>query len=296
MTIREKCISLFLMDGAVNGRIKCTLANWTGVAYKIPRTEMDKCKTREDLKQSGVYFLFGKLDPNEEDVVYIGKAGVRKNGEGVLARLYEHKGNPQKNYWNEAVVFTTSNNSFGETEIGYLEHCFAKLAIAAGRYKVANQCEPTRGNTSEEKESELKEFIDYALMIMGILGHKVFISQDDVPVAVSHAPAAVSSEPVLRLATAKADATGKRTSDGFVVFKGSKLAPAPTPSCPDIMEALRKKHAGRIDGNCFLLEDTLFSSPSAAAGFVTYASANGRTMWQTEDGRTLKDLEGDDLI
>lgn len=39
---RGKSINLFLMDGDANGRIKCTLANWTGVAYKIPRTELDK--------------------------------------------------------------------------------------------------------------------------------------------------------------------------------------------------------------------------------------------------------------
>jgi len=41
------------MDGDPNGRIKCTLANLTGVAYKIPRTELDKCKGRDDLSQSG---------------------------------------------------------------------------------------------------------------------------------------------------------------------------------------------------------------------------------------------------
>ena len=33
-----KNFNLFLMDGEATGRIKCTLANWTGIAYKIPRT------------------------------------------------------------------------------------------------------------------------------------------------------------------------------------------------------------------------------------------------------------------
>lgn len=62
MAARGKSINLFLMDGEASGRIKCTLANWTGIAYKIPRTELDKCKERDDLKQSGVYFLFGASD------------------------------------------------------------------------------------------------------------------------------------------------------------------------------------------------------------------------------------------
>ena len=49
------------MDGEVTGRIKCTLSNWTGVAYKIPRSHLDKCKDRQDLKQSGVYFFSGRM-------------------------------------------------------------------------------------------------------------------------------------------------------------------------------------------------------------------------------------------
>ena len=30
------------------------------------------------------------------------------------------------------------------------------------------------GNITEEKESEMEEFIDYAKVVMGTLGHKVF--------------------------------------------------------------------------------------------------------------------------
>ena len=160
MATRGKSINLFLMDGDASGRIKCTLANWTGVAYKIPRTELDKCKERNDLKQSGVYFLFGTSDETGNGVVYIGQAGARKNGEGILNRLMEHKRNPEKDYWTEAIFFTTSNNSLGPTEISYLENRFCNLAIAANRYDVKNGNDPTQGNITEEKESEMEEFID----------------------------------------------------------------------------------------------------------------------------------------
>lgn len=111
MAVRGKSINLFLMDGDASGRMKCTLANWTGVAYKIPRTELEKCKERDDLKQSGVYFLFGTSDETGKGVVYIGQAGARKNGEGILNRLQEHKRNPDKDYWTEAIVFTTQRAS-----------------------------------------------------------------------------------------------------------------------------------------------------------------------------------------
>ena len=174
MAIRGKNIQLFLMDGDASGRIKCTLANWTGVAFKIPRTELDRCKDRDDLKQSGVYFLFGTSDETGKGVVYIGQAGARKNGEGILNRLQEHKRNPEKDYWTEAVVFTTSNNSLGATEISYLENRFCNMAISAKRYDVKNGNDPNPGTITEEKESEMEEFIDYAKVIMGTLGHKLF--------------------------------------------------------------------------------------------------------------------------
>ncbi len=161
------------MDRKSSGRVKYTLSNWNGLAYKIPRTELEKCKNRNDLKQSGVYFLFGASDNVEKPVVYIGQAGMRKNGEGILKRLREHNRNPEKNYWDIAVIFTTSNNSFGPTEISYLENRFCNLIRATARYEVKNGNEPTPGNITEEKESEMEEYIDNAKLILETIGYKI---------------------------------------------------------------------------------------------------------------------------
>ena len=122
---RSNTLKLFLMDGEPSGRIKCSLANWTGIAYKIPRTALDKCKDLDILKQSGVYFLFG-TDKSDNAVVYIGQAGVRKNGKGLLLRVQEIHNSVD--YWTEAVMFTTTNNSFGPTEISYLDAMLLKTA------------------------------------------------------------------------------------------------------------------------------------------------------------------------
>ena len=70
MKTKGKSINLFLMDGDSSGRIKCTIANWTGVVYKIPRTDLDKCKDRADLKQGGVYLLFG-TDEKTDRLLFI---------------------------------------------------------------------------------------------------------------------------------------------------------------------------------------------------------------------------------
>lgn len=297
MKTRGKSIQLFLMDGEASGRIKCTLANWTGVAFKIPRTELDKCKDRDDLKQSGVYFLFGTSDETGKGVVYIGQAGARKNGEGILNRLQEHKRNPEKDYWTEAIVFTTSNNSLGATEISYLENRFCNMALAANRYEVRNGNDPTPGNITEEKESEMEEFIDYAKVIMGTLGHKLFELLGKPVVNVSESNNnndAVQGAVALHLARnikkiGRIEADGVQTTEGFVVLQGSHIASVDDNTIPAVIKERRKK--ANIDENGILQEDMLFTSPSYAAMFVIGKSANGLTSWKTSDGKTLKSLE-----
>ena len=78
MVQRGKNVNVFLIDGRATGRIKCTLANWTGVAYKIPRTDIERSEDIELLNKSGVYFLFGTDDEDVSPSVYIGQARARK--------------------------------------------------------------------------------------------------------------------------------------------------------------------------------------------------------------------------
>lgn len=283
------------MDGDAGGRIKCTLANWTGIAFKIPRTELEKCKARDDLKQSGVYFLFGTSDETGKGVVYIGQAGARKNGEGILNRLQEHKRNPEKDYWTEAIAFTTSNNSLGATEISYLENRFCNMAKEAKRYDVKNENDPTSGNITEEKESEMEEFIDYAKVIMGTLGHKVFEPVNSSIVKISSAQVDDTEQKNVALHLertikniGKIVADGVQTTEGFVVLQGSHISPIDDDTIPVVIKERRKK--AQLEKGV-LQEDILFTSPSYAAMFVIGKSANGLTSWRTADGRDLKSFE-----
>lgn len=293
MTKRGKSLNLFLIDGTPNGIIKCTLANWTGVAYKIPRTKLDELKDRNDLSQSGVYFLFGTSDQTDENIVYIGQAGIRKNGEGLLSRLIEHKRNPNKDYWTKAVVFTTSNNSFGPTEISYLENRFCNLAKEANRYIVKNEIEPSQGNITEEKESELEEFIDYAKIVMGALGHKLFEPLINKPKIGINEETPEELLLFLKRKSRKSskiiEASCKRTNEGFVVLLGSHIETIDSESIPPSIKERRQK--AKIDENGILQENILFRSPSYAAAFVIGGHVNGLTQWKTKDGRTLKEIE-----
>ena len=282
---RGKSINLFLMDGDVNGRIKCTLANWTGLAFKIPRTSLDQCKDRPELKQTGVYFLFGQDDQENQHFIYVGQAGVRKNGEGILTRLQEHNKNPKKDYWTEAIALTTSNDSMGPTEISYLEHRFYALAVAAGRYIVKNGNDPTPGNPTEEKISELEDFIDNARIIIGTLGHKAFEPLAATDLGADESPA----DQLLYCTQGKANATGKRTSDGFVVLAGSRISDTVTRSCPPFALKKREQLKNLVVGS-ILQSDVLFNTPSGASDFVCGSSTSGWVVWKTADGTPLKEL------
>ena len=296
MAMREKNINLFLMDGEPGGRIKATLANWTGVVYKIPRTELEKCKDRNDLTQSGVYFLFGTSDETSESVVYIGQAGIRKNGEGILYRLQEHKRNPEKDYWTEAVVFTTSNNSLGQTEISYLENRFCNLAIDANRYTVKNGNDPAPGNITEEKESELEAFIDYAKIVMGTLGHKIFEPVLQTQIEIPSDSTSPDTARIFTITRSGANARGALTSEGFVVLAGSTIRKNLVPSASNSIKALREKNKDIIDDNGIVLKDILFRTPSGASAFVLGAPSNGNVEWKTEGGKTLKEVESNDSV
>ena len=290
---RGKTIQLYLMDSVSKGLIKCTLANWTGIAYKIPRTELEKAKSIDYLKQSGVYFLFSTSDETQENIVYIGQAGTRKNGEGILNRLQEHKRNPDKDYWTEAVAFTTTNNTFGPTEISYLENQFTKLAIDSKRYIVKNSNEPSLGHVTEEKESKLEEYIDYAKIVIGALGYRIFEPIIESP-EVTTTVVSSTPEPLLSLILnqgkkEKIIAHGKQTNEGFVILKGSKIKSSTVKSVPT--KALKDRKRANLDDNFVLLEDMLFNSPSSAASFVTGYAINGKDAWKDEQGRSLNEIE-----
>ena len=284
------------MDGEVTGRIKCTLSNWTGLAYKVPRPYLEKCKDRQDLKQSGVYFLFGKNDDGDDEV-YIGQAGIRNNGEGVLFRVSEHL--KDEIYFSDAVMLTTQNNSFGPTEISYLENKFTNMAIDVDRYKVRNGNDPNPGNVTEEKESELEDFVEYSKMVLGVLGYKIFVPIVKKELKIENK---IDNDEILYLSTRTKksgkiiNAKCKRTSEGFVVLKDSMIEMIDSKSLPNSIKELRDKCKANneiIDGK--LTKNYLFNSPSYAAMFVLGMSRNGKTEWKMEDGTTLKELEEKEL-
>ena len=163
-----KTIKLFLIDGDANGRISCELSNWSGKAYKIPRTKIKDCTDREDLQNPGVYLLLGK-DEQGNELVYIGEAEL------ILTRLNSHLNS--KDFWNEVIVFLSKDGNLNKAHIKYLENRLHFIALEVKRYKVENSVIPTKSSLSESDRSEMEVFLENIKVLVSTLGHKIFDSK-----------------------------------------------------------------------------------------------------------------------
>lgn len=279
----SKTIKIFLIDGDPNGRMSCELSNWTGKAYKIPRINVKDCKDRHDIQNTGIYLLFGKNDDGAGQV-YIGEA------ESIFNRLNQHLSG--KEFWNETILFISKDNYLNKAHIKYIENRLYTLAKNANRYQVENSVVPTPSSISEMDIAEMEEFIANIKMLTSTLGHKVFEAKREIKSEQIETAFCIKN-------TKGTDAKGEPTSEGFVVFKGSKAAFQSTPS---ISESFRKLRLSLIDKGILrqrddfyeFTEDYIFSSPSTASSVVLGRSSNGLIDWKREDGRTLRDFEAAD--
>ena len=272
-----KSISLFLIDGTPDGVIACELSNWTGKGYKIPRNNLKDVSNRSDLKKPGVYFLIGH---NEDDkqTVYIGES------EDVFKRLYPHQ---EKDFWTEALVFISKDENLNKAHIKYLEFSLHDEAVEANRYKIFNSNVPTKPAISEAEIAVMSEFSTNLKLLVGALGFRIFEKLTK---------SLTSKQDKYRIDAARgAVATGIMTTEGFVVFKGSKIASTEVPSMP---ESFKKKRAQIISEKVVIdfefTQDYLFSSPSTAAAVVMGRSANGLKEWKLKDGSNLGENEQKD--
>lgn len=286
MNRRGRNLKIFLMDGSASGRWMCELSNWTGKAYKIPRTSYKKSIDREELRNPSVYFLFGYDDENGKPLVYIGET------EDAIQRLGDHIKNEKKDYWVEAIVFISKDDHLNKAHIKYLESRFYEIARDVDRYEVMNTTPPKRSTVSEAEQSEMEEFIDNAKLVVSALGHKVF----EPLIPVIETVQVVDDEAIsdyLYLKTNKGlSATGLVAPDGFIVLRDSTINNSfSEKSLSENIIKLRKQYLndGTVINNVFM-KDTLFSSPSAAADFIFGYSASGPRSWKNSKGKSLKEL------
>ena len=270
-----KSIRLFLIEGDTGGRWKCELSNWTGLAFKVPRTLISKCTDRPELQYTGVYFLIGKSD-DQSDNVYIGEA------EEVLKRLNQHISNDVWQDWTECIVFVSRDNELNKAQAKYLESSLYTLAMNAGRCRLVNMNKPTKSSLSEPDRAEMEEFLYNLRILLGAMGHRFLeppiTTEEEYKGTVFHMSGKNGY-----------DARGMPVSDGFVVLKGSRVSDTVSNSFKSTGYCkLRERLIAEgtiVDGR--FTKDYHFDSYSASSGVIQGWSSNGWVEWKTENGETL---------
>lgn len=204
----------------------------------------------------------------------------------MMTRLKQHL--KDENYWNECIAIISKDNVLNKAHVKFLEHKFYHLAQDAHRAVIVNGSDPTCSSISEYDEAMLEEFIDNAQLLVNTLGYKVFD-------AIALVSPAEEKGNVFHLSAARGDAhaQGGLVADGFVVFKGSKIASNTVPSMSNSLKKFRQKliAKGIVDSDFLFTNDYIFTSPSLAAAIVLGRSANGRIEWKTANQKTLNMLE-----
>lgn len=275
-------LKLFLPYGDAKRLRTGEISNWTGKAIAAPRTDLAELLNREEIENSGVYFLFG-TDPETGGLLaYIGEAEV------IRARLKQHKTN---DFWVSVVVFVSKDENLTKAHVRYLERRLIEEAKAIGRYRLEN-ANLTGAKLPESDREDMEVFLSRIKQMLPVLGSDLL-----TPITGSIKPKTKTQ--ILVCKNKGALAKGQRTETGFVVYKGSTAVSTERPSAEKqslfVVELRRKLiQDGSLklkNGFYVFTKDTEFSSPTAAAGVIHGGGTAGPLKWKDESGRTLKELE-----
>ena len=234
-----------------------------------------------------MYFLFCKEDDGS-DSVYIGEAENVK--ERLVQHLRDYQSEKEKYYWSTAVIFI--GRDLNKALIRYLENRFVAIARDCKRYIVLTKNTYRNTVMKESQIAVMEEFVDNVKILINALGYKVL-----EPLVQTDSAEIQTDDEILYVSSGSANASGKVTTEGFVVFAGAVInQKTSVKSLSTGMQKLRQK---LIDSEkvqeWVTKEDILFSSSSAAADFIMGYSVSGPQTWKTKDGRTLKEIENSEM-
>lgn len=285
-----KQIHIHLPDGTPTGLKRVEISNWNGQAIAFPRKRLRELKNWKELARPGVYFLLASPlrgamgDPGQ---VYIGES------ENVYQRFKEHEAN--KDFWHEAVAFTSKDDRITKAHVKFLESRLYTTAKEAGRYSMENTKSSSLPSLPRADCDTMEEFLFYIRLLLATLGHNLLeplYLKDDT--AVHQAAKTTEHELLWELNYKNLKASASLTDEGFLVHPNSQVSPEETKSVPESIKKIRAAalQTGKILSKSWRLKDPmLFTSSSKAAAFLAGSSANGRTMWRTRRGQTLKEWE-----
>lgn len=176
----------------------------------------------------------------------------------------------------------------GEREINYNGE---KTSLSALAKKLLKKSSAVQGTLYFSYDGEILSALRKRLEDEGAYGQK---DEFVAPKETAQKKENNDEEDILYFVMSKYNAKCRHTANGFILLKGSQIAPSLKSSGGENGKKLREKYASIISPNYITLEDIYFSSSSMAAKFVAGSSLNGKLYWKTKDGVLLKDILNSD--
>jgi len=278
MKPNPKTIQIFLPDGNARSIRIAEITSRTVQAIQVPRSKVAESGNRNEVKNVGVYFLFGESEKTGQAMVYIGEA------EDCHHRVAQH--NRKKGFWETVVIITSKTNSFTKAHAKFLEWYCHQQATESQRYALDNSTIPTKPYISEQMEADLMDNYETIKVLLSTLGFPVL----------EKVKKAIKPSDLLYIQGRGVKAEGQYLDDGFIVFKGSESVKEVVPSAKSFTRKARQRVIGEKIVNLnkdkyVFIRDYIFTSPSQAGSVVLGRSTNGWTKWKDINGKTLDELK-----
>lgn len=281
MNLSGRSLELFFIDGRPDGMLTAEVFNWTGHVLRIPRTQLKEGLGRPEAKFTGVYILVGEQDGTP--MAYVGEA------EDMASRLRDHAA--KKDWWDTAVLITTSANSLHKAHVKFLESRLVEIAIEVNAMALENGNQPTRSSLSESQTANMESYLDTLMMVLPAIRLDNFLrkrrsEQKVVTPQSQNSPVDKNEvETIFEMRNMAGDINAKAVlRDGEMVVKaGSRVRST------WVGEFSEKTHYWKFHealvGNATIVDgvfttDYAFTSPSGAASVVAGRSASGRREWK----------------
>lgn len=163
-------IRIFVPGGDPDGVRVIDRMNWTGKGVTFPRDAWDKAQAREELQQAGVYILIGRDDSEEEDLplIYIGQT------DNLLKRIGQHDKDKDKDFWDRAIVFVSTNGGLNRAHTTWLEWALIEQAENVKQSRLNNGQRPSKPTLPEFEEADTKNFLEEIYRILPVIGVTAF--------------------------------------------------------------------------------------------------------------------------
>jgi hypothetical protein len=288
MSLAGRSLELFFIDGKPDGMLTAEVFNWTGHVLRIPRTLIKKGLDRSETNQTGVYVLLGQTE--DGPLAYVGEA------EDMRTRLRQHVSG--KDWWDTAVLITTTGDMLHKAHVKYLESRLVEIARSVGNTPLENASTPPRSSLSEAAVANMESFLDTLNMVLPAIRVDMFLEKAPTQIKYTSTSKEADDTIEFELKLPKHGITARaKLVDGELIVEAGSLARAAW----NAVDASYYKLHAELLGNGVLevkgdlavfTKDYAFSSPSAASSVIFGRADNGRTSWKhTKTGRSFAEWE-----